>query len=214
MPEDTRTPRHERLLIKLIMPKQGAERRVQGGGTPARPFRTVDTKYRTRLSNQVSAIRNAVVPQMKRTGAAPVRVKLLSKAAAKSHRPEHLFSPESCPIVGSGRLGELFVKATPRRPRPACWIHREQQVRPHDQRAFLRRDPLSLSRPLIAVAASTPWTCFAAVRGESTGSSRACGYSTSARNDDQRRLVEDFKAPAKSGISRQPRRIFAIELRL
>ncbi len=113
MPEDTRTPRHDRLPIKLIMPKQGVERRVQGGGTPARPFRTVDTKYRTRLSNQVSALRNAVVPQMKRTGAAPVRVKLLSKAAAKSHRPEHLFSPESCPIVGSGRLGELFVKATP-----------------------------------------------------------------------------------------------------
>jgi serine protease AprX len=40
-------------------------------------------------------------------------VKLLSKAAAKSHRPEHLFSPQSCPIVGGGDLGELFVKATP-----------------------------------------------------------------------------------------------------
>jgi hypothetical protein len=38
---------------------------------------------------------------------------LLSQAAAKSHRPENLFSPLSCPIIGSGRLGELFVKATP-----------------------------------------------------------------------------------------------------
>ena len=42
-----------------------------------------------------------------------MRVKLLSQAAAKSHRPEHLFSPQSCPIVGGGSLGELFVKATP-----------------------------------------------------------------------------------------------------
>jgi serine protease AprX len=52
------------------------------------------------------------VPQIRRVGAAPVRVKLLSKAAAKSHRPENLFSPQSCPIIGGGRLGELFVKAT------------------------------------------------------------------------------------------------------
>jgi hypothetical protein len=40
-------------------------------------------------------------------------VKLIPKAAAKSHRPEYLFSPQSCPIVGAGKLGELFVKATP-----------------------------------------------------------------------------------------------------
>ena len=42
-----------------------------------------------------------------------MRVKLLSKSVAKSHRPEHLFSTHSCPIVGAGSLGELFVKATP-----------------------------------------------------------------------------------------------------
>ncbi len=103
----------ERLLIKVIMPRQGTERKVLGGGTPPKPFRDVDTKYRTRLSTQVSAIRKAVAPQIRTGGAAPVRVKLLSKAAAKSHRPEHLFSSQSCPIVGAGRLGELFVKATP-----------------------------------------------------------------------------------------------------
>ena len=113
MADENRPPRHDRLPIKLIMRKQGVERKVSGGGPPAKPFRTVDAQYRTRLSNQVSALRNVVVPQARRTGVAPVRVKLLSKAAAKSHRPEHLFSPESCPIIGAGRLGELFVKATP-----------------------------------------------------------------------------------------------------
>jgi serine protease AprX len=114
MPNDNRTPQHERLPIKLIMRKQGAERKIKGGGAPVTPFRAVDAKYRSHLSHQVSALRNAIVPQIQRAGTAPVRVKLLPVAAAKSHRPENLFSDESCPIIGAGRLGELFVKATPR----------------------------------------------------------------------------------------------------
>ena len=114
MVDEKRSPGHDRLPIKLIMPKQGTERRITAGGPPPKPFRTVDTKYRNHLSNQVAALRSAILPQIRRTGMAPIRVKLLSKAAAKSHRPEHLFSPVSCPIIGSGRLGELFVKATPR----------------------------------------------------------------------------------------------------
>lgn len=112
MPELVRHPRQDRLLIKVIMPKQGTERKVPGGGTPPTPFREVDSAYRQRLSSQVAAIRKSIIPQIKTAGAAPVRVKLIPKAAAKSHRPEHLFSPQSCPIVGAGRLGELFVKAT------------------------------------------------------------------------------------------------------
>ena len=112
MADTPRPPRQQRLLIKVIMPKQGTERKVPGGGTPTKPFRPVDAKYRSSLSRQVTAIRTAIAPQIKTAGAAPVRVKLLSKAVAKSHRPEHLFSPQSCPIVGGGSLGELFVKAT------------------------------------------------------------------------------------------------------
>ena len=38
MAEITRPPRQERLLIKVIMPKQGTERKVPGGGTPPKPF--------------------------------------------------------------------------------------------------------------------------------------------------------------------------------
>ncbi len=112
MADSVRHPRKDRLLIKVIMPKQGTERKVAGGGTPPTPFREVDSAYRQRLRSQVSAIRKAITPQIKTAGAAPVRVKLIAKAAAKSHRPEHLFSSQSCPIVGAGRLGELFVKAT------------------------------------------------------------------------------------------------------
>ena len=106
------TRRPERLPIKLIMPKQGTERRVTGGGTQPKPFRLVDGEYRQRLGNQVSAIQRAIGPQLRQTYAAPVRVKVIPEAIAKSHRPERLFSEDSCPIVGAGSLGELFVKAT------------------------------------------------------------------------------------------------------
>src|SRR5882672_11081618 len=113
MPDSSNHQRGERLPIKVIMPKQGTERRIQTGGTPPKMFRNVDRQYRTRLSHQVTAMRQALIPQIRRTGTAPIRVKLLSSASAKSHRPEHLFANDSCPIIGAGRLGEIFLKATP-----------------------------------------------------------------------------------------------------
>ena len=102
----------ERLPIKLIMPKQGAERRVPPGGSPPKPFRIVNFDYRQSLGNQVKAIQSAIGPQLRQTNIAPVRVKVIPEAVAKSHRPEKLFSEDSCPIVGAGSLGELYVKAT------------------------------------------------------------------------------------------------------
>ncbi len=39
-------------------------------------------------------------------GMIPVRVNLISKAVAKSHRPESLFTDKTCPIIGAGKLGE------------------------------------------------------------------------------------------------------------
>lgn len=104
---------HERLPIKVILPKQYTERVVRRGGTPPKPFVPVDRDYRARLRTEVLAIREAVVPQVQRTGSAPVRVKLRTKAVAKSHRPDSLFAQASCPIIGAGYLGELFIKVTP-----------------------------------------------------------------------------------------------------
>ncbi|WP_223842394.1 S8 family peptidase [Methylotuvimicrobium alcaliphilum] len=95
------------------MPKQGAERRVTGGGGPPQPFRVVDDQYRHRLVNQITAIQESVLLNLKGVKAAPVRVKVIAKAAAKSHRPDTLFSHHTCPIIGSGGLGELYIKATP-----------------------------------------------------------------------------------------------------
>jgi serine protease AprX len=113
-PPTPHAPGADRLPIKLIMPKQGTERRVSGGGSPPMPFREVDAAYRQRLVTQVQAIREGLLPTLKQTKIAPMRVRLIPRAGAKSHRPEKLFSEESCPIIGAGRPGELFVKATAR----------------------------------------------------------------------------------------------------
>lgn len=101
-----------RLPIKLIMPKQGTERKVAGGGSPAKPFRNVDREYRNSLLNQVSAVEEALSAPLKSLRAAPMRVTVIAKATAKSHRPDNLFSDNTCPIIGVGQFGELFVKST------------------------------------------------------------------------------------------------------
>ena len=55
---DQRTP--QRLPIKLVLPKQGHEKKVQGGGAQKVPFREVSREYRGSLRNQVAAIEQAV----------------------------------------------------------------------------------------------------------------------------------------------------------
>ena len=102
-----------RLPIKVTLPKQGRERSVQGGGSRREPFCQVDTAFRERLGRQVTALQKAIAPVASRTGGVPARVKLHRLATAKSHRPGTLFSSRTCPIIGGGAVGELFVKATP-----------------------------------------------------------------------------------------------------
>ena len=102
----------ERLPIKLVLPDQGERKPNTGGGSGGEPFREVDAKFRMSLSNQVSAIQRGLQAPLEEVGVAPVRVKLIPRAYAKSHRPRELFSENTCPIVGAGHLGELYVKAT------------------------------------------------------------------------------------------------------
>ncbi len=101
-----------RLPIKLTLPKQGRGRSGQGGGSRYEPFCLVDAEFRESLGRQVSELRNVIVPMVRRTGAVPARVRLHPLAVAKSHRPGTLFSSKTCPIIGAGVPGELFVKAT------------------------------------------------------------------------------------------------------
>jgi serine protease AprX len=111
MPTKKQLPQ-ERLPIKVILPKQAVEKKnlVKGGSN--KPFRKVDNNYRTSLSRQVVTIKKSLSTQLSRMGAIPIKVKLISQATAKSHRPDNLFSEDTCPIIGSGKLGELYLKAT------------------------------------------------------------------------------------------------------
>lgn len=113
MPEQNRDGGRERLFIKVILPRQAKERRVTGGGAPPKAFREVNQGFRQSLSTRIRTIDQAIKVSAKKIGGVPVRVKLIEKASAKSHRPEHLFTNRTCPIIGAGKLGELFVKATP-----------------------------------------------------------------------------------------------------
>lgn len=61
----------------------------------------------------MTGVASAIRSTLERIGAAPARVRVISKAIAKTHRPDALFSIESCPIIGAGRLGELFIRMTP-----------------------------------------------------------------------------------------------------
>lgn len=103
---------NSRLPIKVILPKQGKERVVSGGGGDKVPLRPVDERFRAGLTSQIDAISKGLSPQFTKSGLAPVRVRLHRRAIAKSHRPESLFSSQTCPVIGAGGLGDLFIKAT------------------------------------------------------------------------------------------------------
>lgn len=103
----------EHLPIRVILPSQGEERKVPPGGPSAEPFRPVDREFRDGLLRQVGAALETVRLAPVGVRAVPLRVQLIPRAIAKSHRPHRLFSSKSCPIVGAGKLGELFIKATP-----------------------------------------------------------------------------------------------------
>jgi hypothetical protein len=190
---DEKTPRVEnnRLPIKLILPKQGSERVVPGGGPPPKPFRPVDRDYRASLATQVRAIRTAVAPLSTRIGSAPVRVKLLSKAAAKSHRPERVFSRDTCPIIGAGHLGELFVKATPDGLDRLTWIIEENQ----SDRIVKELSCVDAIEPVTPTFRRRNLESIEILRKSPRGKK---GFLTRVRlfdlgpDDDQERLVTDF----------------------
>jgi hypothetical protein len=101
--------------IKHVMPNQGSEWKVPSGGSSNPPFRPVNKEYRRGLLRQVSATLETLLLPSNDVSAVPIRVQLIPKAIAKTHRPKKLLSSETCPIVGAGKPGELFVKATPSR---------------------------------------------------------------------------------------------------
>ena len=103
----------KRLYIKVILPKQGQEQKKAGGGKAPEPLKPVTPEFRQSLLTQLSGIEEVFALTPPQGAVVPARVKLEVQAQAKTHRPDKLFSPETCPIIGAGLPGELFVKMTP-----------------------------------------------------------------------------------------------------
>lgn len=102
----------DRRPLKVFLPNQAREKPVTGGGGSGDPFTPVTPDVRASFATRVNAISAALAPALDSLGVAPVRVQLVSQAYAKTHRPKRLLSENSCPIIGAGGMGELFIRAT------------------------------------------------------------------------------------------------------
>jgi hypothetical protein len=102
----------ERLYIKVILQNQAQEQRKQGGGDKPKPFKPVTPQFRQKLISGVTEVERVIAAAPQRAKSVPARVKLEKKAQAKTHSPTKLFDSQTCPIIGAGKPGELFVKMT------------------------------------------------------------------------------------------------------
>lgn len=186
----------ERLFIKVILPRQGAERKVLAGGAEPIPFRTVDMAFRKSLSTRIKAIDQIIRTSVDNASAMPVRVKLIGKASAKSHRPESLFSSSTCPIIGAGKLGELFIKAT------ASGLRKIDDM-------VLRGDSDRIVKEISTVETIEPVTPSDRLGGQAasdvlrTSPKIGSAYLTKVQlfdfnDEDQGKLVDDFLAHCKT----------------
>jgi hypothetical protein len=103
----------ERLYIKVILKDQALEQKKPPGGSPPVPFKAVTPQFRKKLISGVADVEKVLATAHERSKSVPARVTLEKKAQAKSHRPTKLFGTDTCPIIGAGKPGELFIKMTP-----------------------------------------------------------------------------------------------------
>ena len=105
-----------RLPVKIVVPREEDIHLPEhsGGGEP-KVFGEVTSEVRGTLDYQVDQVYRHFETSFRSSPRLPsvARVLLKPKALAKSHRPEALLKNSSCPVIGIGNLGELFVSASP-----------------------------------------------------------------------------------------------------
>jgi len=102
----------ERLYVKIVMPKQGIEKKKPGGGVKPETFTPVTPAMRTRLAASLDPIEKLLASVPLRRPVVPLKAILTPKALAKSHWRDALFDEKSCPVIGAGKPGELFLRAS------------------------------------------------------------------------------------------------------
>ena len=103
------------LPIKLVFPRRQDYRPPPRARVDPTLLEEVTPERRRELAQQVQTIKQHFSASFSAWPGVPAvaRVALKPQAAAKSHRPHYLFNKETCPIIGGGRLCELFVSVRP-----------------------------------------------------------------------------------------------------
>ena len=97
----------ERLYVKIVMPKQGVEKKKPGGGVKPEVFTPVTSAVRTRLAASLEPVERLLASVPLSRPVVPLKAVLTPKALAKSHWRAALFDEKSCPVIGAGKPGEL-----------------------------------------------------------------------------------------------------------
>lgn len=103
----------EKLPILMVAPrKEDFKNNTSGGKTVF--FETFTDKLRDDISNQCNILKNEFNIKSSKYKEVPVigKVIMKDKAIAKSHKPNELFSNNTCPMVGMGKLNEIYIKVT------------------------------------------------------------------------------------------------------
>lgn len=97
-----------------MIPQEEDFRRVPAGGAARKVFGECDRGVRDVLLEQVASVRRTFAPVLAQAGGPPAvaRVVLKERALTKSHRPEGLFSRNTCPIIGGETFGNLLVSVS------------------------------------------------------------------------------------------------------
>jgi serine protease AprX len=104
------------LPIKVVLPRQEDFKAPPPARGSTTVFGTVDNALRKHLAGEVRAVEKHFDRSFKSSKDVPAVAKVILKpeAVAKSHRPTDLFGPDTCPIIGGNRLGELYVSVEPK----------------------------------------------------------------------------------------------------
>ena len=102
----------ERLYVKIVMPKQGKEKKKPGGGVKPQAFTPVTPAVRKRLAAGLEPVERLLASVPLNRPVLPLKAVVIPKALAKSHWHDALFDEKSCPVIGAGKPGELFLRAS------------------------------------------------------------------------------------------------------
>jgi serine protease AprX len=104
--------RERRLPIKVVIPQDTDLRFPHSGGSRRKIF--PDAVNRNLLLEQLADVRRHFAGILSKQPNLPAvaRVVLRDDALAKSHRPQRLFSQNTCPIIGGETFGHLLVRVS------------------------------------------------------------------------------------------------------